>query len=197
MNVSVGLSGASAFSALSDVTISSPTNGQVPVYNSGTGKWENSTVSATNNFAGTYCGINSSQTITANTLTDVLWDEIISETANLSHTTGNATFTSNLTQKYDIDIVIVPQTANASYANGAYLQLVVDGTVVAKQPHSLYNDSGSNWVNPIFVIMTTEAIAATKTFKVQFFPGAISNADLLGKDSAAYRCTLRVRERGV
>lgn len=43
MNVS---SGASAFSALSDVAISSPTSGQVPVYNSGTGKWENNTVTS-------------------------------------------------------------------------------------------------------------------------------------------------------
>lgn len=39
--------GASAFSGLSDVAISSPTTGQVPVYNNGTGKWENNTVSAT------------------------------------------------------------------------------------------------------------------------------------------------------
>lgn len=155
------------------------------------------TISATNNFAGTYCGINSSQTITASTLTDVLWDEIISETANLSHTTGAAPFTSNLTQYYDIDIVVVPQSSNTSgYTNGAYLALVVDGATVAKQPHSLYNDTGSNWVNPIFVINATVQVASTKDFKVQFYPGGY-NVDLLGKDSAAYRCTIRVRERGV
>jgi len=156
-----------------------------------------STGATTNNFAGTYCGINSSQTITASTLTDVLWDEIISETANLSHTTGAAPFTSNLTQYYDIDIVVVPQSSNTSgYTNGAYLALVVDGATVAKQPHSLYNDTGPNWENPIFVINATVQVASTKDFKVQFYPGG-SNVDLLGKDSAAYRCTIRVRERGV
>jgi len=48
MNVSGGVQGgASAFSGLSDVAISSPSTGQVPVYNSGTSKWENGAVSAT------------------------------------------------------------------------------------------------------------------------------------------------------
>jgi len=53
MNVSGGGGGgASALSGLSDVTISSPSNGQALVYNNGTGKWENAAVSATNS---TYC----------------------------------------------------------------------------------------------------------------------------------------------
>lgn len=48
MNQSGGVQGgASAFSGLSDVAISSPSTGQVPVYNSGTSKWENGDVSAT------------------------------------------------------------------------------------------------------------------------------------------------------
>lgn len=48
MNQSGGAQGgASAFSGLSDVAITSPSTGQVPVYNSGTGKWENGAVSAT------------------------------------------------------------------------------------------------------------------------------------------------------
>lgn len=50
MNQSGGVQGgASAFSGLSDVAISSPSTGQVPVYNSVSGKWENGAVSATDN----------------------------------------------------------------------------------------------------------------------------------------------------
>jgi hypothetical protein len=47
MNQSGGVQGgASAFSGLSDVAISSPSTGQVPIYNSGTSKWENGPLSA-------------------------------------------------------------------------------------------------------------------------------------------------------
>ena len=40
-----GGGGATTFAALTDVSLSSPSNGQVPVYNSSTGKWTNQTLS--------------------------------------------------------------------------------------------------------------------------------------------------------
>lgn len=88
--------GASALSGLSDVTISSPSNGQALVYNSVSGKWENNTVSATNS-AKCFHGYKSSDTSVSSTT----WTVIPFEAEYLDTQGGHST--SSNTDRYTVD----------------------------------------------------------------------------------------------
>lgn len=144
MNVSG--SGASALSGLSDVAISSPSTGQVPVYNSVSGKWENGAVSATDSFAGVILGLTANQSIAASgSPTDILFDlEIRGETSHFSHSTSSnkEQVTVNTAGLVKVSGNLgLDSTSGAGGWSYGYLYIKKNGTTVDKKRIQTYASS--------------------------------------------------------